>query len=218
MNGILFKDEMVRPILNTKPDVWPAVALDESKPFKWQTRRRFPLVKDRWYPEMRAQEHDGVFSLYNVNSGSSALPEAFAKPRYKLGSICYVRETHGIHRSFKQYHSSEIGIGHIHYTADDSGCPRTLVDRLRPSIHLNHRHARLWVKVMNIRIERVKDISEADAKAEGCTGDCPVGYIPAHQKAPLSYEYAQLYDSINGAGSFDNDWCFAYDFQRVSKP
>lgn len=40
---ILFRAEMVRPILNTKPGVWPAEPIDPKQPFKWQTRRTIKL-------------------------------------------------------------------------------------------------------------------------------------------------------------------------------
>ena len=38
-HGMLFSAPMIRALLNTKPDVWPAKPINESLPYKWQTRR-----------------------------------------------------------------------------------------------------------------------------------------------------------------------------------
>lgn len=40
---LLFQGNMVRALRNARPGVWPAVAIDETRPFKWQTRRVMPL-------------------------------------------------------------------------------------------------------------------------------------------------------------------------------
>lgn len=36
MKPILFSTPLVKALLNTKPDVWPAEPIDDSKPFKWE--------------------------------------------------------------------------------------------------------------------------------------------------------------------------------------
>lgn len=88
--------------------------------------------------------------------------------------------------------------------------------RWRPSILMPQRASRITLEVTGIRVERLQAISEADAKAEGCMGNCPVGYIHAHQAAPLSYEYAQLWESINGPGSWDaNPFVWVIEFNRI---
>lgn len=74
--------------------------------------------------------------------------------------------------------------------------------RWRPSIHMPRWASRLTLEIAGVRAERVQEIGEADAKAEGCDGDCPIGYIPAYEKAPFAYHYAQLWDSINAARGF----------------
>ena len=56
--------------------------------------------------------------------------------------------------------------------------------------------SRITLEVTGIRVERVQDISEEDARAEGYDGNCPVGYIPAHAKGPCRYHYAQAWEIV----------------------
>jgi hypothetical protein len=74
--------------------------------------------------------------------------------------------------------------------------------RFRQGMHMPRWASRLTLTVTDVRVERLHDISEADAIAEGiATGDYPVDV------------YASLWDSINGPGSWaGNPWVAAYTF------
>jgi hypothetical protein len=91
--------------------------------------------------------------------------------------------------------------------------------RWRPSIHMPRWASRITLEITGIRVERVQEIGEEEARAEGCDGDCPIGYIPAYQRAPLAYHFAQLWDQINGkrpgCSWNDNPWVWAISFRRV---
>lgn len=94
------------------------------------------------------------------------------------------------------------------------------VGRLRASMHLPRALSRLTLYVTDVRVERLQDISEADALAEGCTprrdGWFPIidekrgltGSAPDARSA-----YAFLWNAINGPGSWEaNPWVVAYTF------
>lgn len=75
----------------------------------------------------------------------------------------------------------------------------------KPAIHMPKWACRLWCRVESVRVERVQDISEADAIAEGrsLTRDDPRGYFP------------DTWDKINGKRGFGwkaNPWVWAITY------
>ena len=86
----------------------------------------------------------------------------------------------------------------------------------RPSIHMPRWASRILLEITAARVERLQDISEADARAEGA----PAYRLPAHpvfDDRPHVLGYAQLWDSINGAGSWDaNPWVWVIEFKRTA--
>lgn len=89
----------------------------------------------------------------------------------------------------------------------------------RPSIHMPRWASRLTLTVTDVRIERLQDISEADARAEGC----PVSwdgkpYAPPPPEVDSWQGYGRasfclLWSKINGPGSWEaNPWVAAYTF------
>ena len=89
--------------------------------------------------------------------------------------------------------------------------------KLRPSIHMPRWASRLTLYVTDVRVERLQDISEEDARAEGveCDTDGWRDYqMPRTQCcADPASSYRTLWDSINGPGAWDaNPWIAAYTF------
>lgn len=105
------------------------------------------------------------------------------------------------------------GDGFMGDNADRSDMPRW-----RPSIHMPRWASRLTLEVLDVRVERLQSITEEDAAAEGMDGDCPIGHIPAYQKGPLAYHFAQSWDAIYGKGphAWDaNPWVWRVEFRKV---
>jgi hypothetical protein len=82
--------------------------------------------------------------------------------------------------------------------------------KLHPGIHLPRKFGRIVLELTEIRVERLQDISEADAEAEGCL---PCECIP---EAPsFVCGYRQLWSVINGPRSWDlNPWVWVLTFRR----
>ncbi len=124
--------------------------------------------------------------------GKSACPYGMA------GDRLWVRETFG--------HDGEPTSRQVAYRADGE------VPNIRwiPSIFMPRDLSRISLEVTEVRVERVTDISEADAIAEG---------IPAFITSPSTIprqQYSTLWNSINGKGSWDkNPWVWAVTFKRI---
>ena len=92
--------------------------------------------------------------------------------------------------------------------------------KLRPSIHMPRWASRITLEVTGVRVERLQDISEGDALAEGIVRLRDGGYSLAdsthyHSTDPRQ-SYFSLWEAINGDGSVEaNPWVWAVDFKRL---
>ena len=99
----------------------------------------------------------------------------------------------------------------------------------RPSIHMPRWASRITLEITDIRVERLQEISEDDAKAEGVEpwviGDGWREYgLPPDVEAAGTHplrsardSFASLWESINGPGSWKaNPWVWVIEFRRVS--
>lgn len=87
----------------------------------------------------------------------------------------------------------------------------------RPSIHMPRWASRILLEITGIRVERLQDISEEDARAEGC--EVPAIIYPDEPHSAYSYveQYRLLWESINGPGSWDaNPWVWCISFRRIA--
>ena len=72
--------------------------------------------------------------------------------------------------------------------------------------------SRITLEITAVRVERLQDISEADALAEGVTAKKTPDACYTAREA-----YAVLWESINGADSWDlNPWVWVIEFKKVT--
>lgn len=110
------------------------------------------------------------------------------------------------------------------YRADGeepSGCAGG-IGKWRPSIFMPRWASRLLDEIVSVRVERLQDISEADAKAEGAAWRISPGGDLAgafeHANAPIGYRnhYREVWEGINGAGSWKaNPWVWAVETKPI---
>ena len=176
---IIFKAEMVTAILAGK---------------KTQTRR---IIKPQ--PEN------------NVNFGYSNnmaywQPRNIKCPYGKIGDKLWVRENfYVLPHIWAQHHNEQP----VHYSADVVNKQHIEDYVQKPSIHMPRWASRITLEITNIRVERIQDISEDDAKAEGIRYDVN----------GFRYEFKHLWDSINkkrGFGWNKNPWVWVIEFKKLN--
>jgi len=142
------------------------------------------------------------------------------------GDTLYFKET------WKMFERDEDGRDFLHYRADDAKVDQTwwtehdwlrpdpvwhkqgVFEKWQPSMFMPRLCSRFReVPIVDVRIERLQDISEQDAKDEGTTTKPPSGFI---HRASFRDEYFSLWDSINGKTlpASKNPWVWVYEFQK----
>jgi hypothetical protein len=182
-----------RPILMTATNV---IGLLEDR--KSQTRRTNSLEemseKPHWHyagmsrnDEILHAQFDNGKTIHNVKC-----PFGFE------GHRLWVRETFAAPWGFDyKFPSGESG---IFYRADN---PAKFPDdgSWKPSIFMPRKASRITLEITSVRVERLNDISDEDAKAEGC---------------PDRTGFMELWESINGFESWEkNPFVWAITFKRI---
>jgi hypothetical protein len=135
--------------------------------------------------------------------------------KYKVGDVLWVRETF---RAIDQ----EVGSPRFEYKATEV---INLIDKWKPSLFMPKQACRIFLKMKSIRVERLQDISEEDAKAEGVdfvegiNGNLYFNYLKKEYGGNERFSFMTLWESINGDGSWNkNPFVWVYEFERIEKP
>lgn len=154
------------------------------------------------------------------------------KVPYQLGDILYVRET------WCGLPVNEAGHmrGHTiyYYKADGELRPKGWRGTWHPSIHMPKEASRIWLKVTDVRVERLQSITvegairegaegekchHTNAGAFGCTDCMNTGWIE-----PPQVEFMQIWNSTIKKSDIDrygwdaNPWVWVIEFERCEKP
>lgn len=190
-----------RPILFSAP---MARAILEGR--KTQTRRVFKRAIDG--DEVAGSVHPAAESGWIAWFPGNVSAEK-TKELYRIGIPCphglpgdklWVRETHWINKE-----------EHIVAYRADGEMPDHMDEPWRPSIFMPRWASRLTLEITDIRVERLQDISEEDAKAEG------VGLSNIMSSYQRDFQF--LWNSINAKRGFGwdvNPWVWAVSFRRIT--
>jgi hypothetical protein len=168
---------------------------------KTQTRR---VVKLKPWHSLQEREDGTLWPWMHDNDRDCDhwLPCPYGQP----GDRLWVRETfaEGIHQM--------ADANHWAYAADRFGTQQRLSDRWKPSIHMPRSASRITLEITIVRVERLQDISEADAMAEGVNAGKYLGLERANARA-----FSELWESINGPDSWAaNPWVWVIEFRRAA--
>ena len=198
---ILFNTEMTRAILDGRKTV---------------TRRVIKGLPDNVYSFERLSD-DGIWE-YRWGECGRGICLDFSNiitPKYQVGDYLYVRETwadvFGKYEYRADYSESENT-----YRVKRYG---TTIAKWRPSIHMPKEAARIFLRVKNVRVERLQEITLEDIEHEGLY--CEPPYTNEHYAyAPgMRIHWIKLWDSLNakrGYGWDTNPWVWVYEFEKVA--
>lgn len=187
---------------------------------KTQTRR-IAYTAGRWRDIMVRQDLEGV------NKGKACLfgdGKLLAKSAYKLGeTIAIAQKYEDLRKDDEFYRSCGKNGMPLECIKYEKGCSNKMF--VRADLMPHH------IRITNIRVERLQDISEEDCMAEGIRrfGKEYVRFKKEYCYTCQNYAvtdfysfstpreaYAALIDKISGKGTWEsNPWVFVYDFELV---
>ena len=151
--------------------------------------------------------------------------EKFFKLPCESGDTLYVRET------WCGLPVNEAGHmrGHTiyYYKADGELRPKGWRGTWHPSIHMPKEAARIWLKVTDVRIERLQDVTEDGAKAEGAIDNRGFIHSPENEYDRIytaREHFIKIWNSTIKKSDLDrygwdaNPYVFVIEFERCEKP
>lgn len=198
---ILFNTEMVRAILDGR---------------KTCTRRICKDANECTVPDMEFYNADRrTYAVHNFvdKEHMEQLSTAERTCPICTGDILYVRETW-----------KEAPKGYYYYEdwqKDDIAD----VTKWKPSIHMPKEAARIWLKVTDVRVERLQEISEDGAKAEGANfkNGKNVGFEEKMNRTAIE-RFTEIWNSTIKKSDIDrygwdaNPLVWVIEFERCEKP
>jgi hypothetical protein len=155
---ILMNGAMVRAVLEGRKTVTRRLVKPQPFDRSWSSRDHRIA-----YLTGRASDGDEVDGLYAYTTSSGGEWQA-KSPYGQPGDRLWVRETWGLFDPFPALDTAEESMEVVYRVHHHGRQPV----RWRPSIHMPKEYARIWLEVTAVRVERLQDITEDQAKAEGC--------------------------------------------------
>lgn len=190
---ILFNTDMVRAILDGR---------------KTCTRRICKDANECTVPDMEFYNADKrTYAVHNFADKEQMEQLSTAERTCPIctGDILYVRETW-----------KEAPKGYYYYEdwqKDDIAD----VTKWKPSIHMPKEAARIWLKVTNVRVERLQEITEVQAQAEGCNSGLLTGACTARGQFEDLWNSTVKKSDLDRYGWDASPWVWVIEFERCEK-
>ncbi|GKO69038.1 morphogenetic protein [Klebsiella quasipneumoniae] len=206
--GMIFNAEMVRALLSgrktqtrriIKPQ--PEATLSGSLSGKWLSRPLNGLL----LPKI---EDIAIHCPFGVVGDRIWVRETFQGPLFDYDLMdSYCKDPTPFEKpEFCVYKADGVPAPEFYDADDELHCC------WRPSIHMPRWASRILLEITNVRVERLKSISDGDAIREGCStadmksGDC------------VADVFARLWASIYGDESWNsNPWVWVIEFKRIEE-
>ena len=221
---ILFKGQMVRALLD-------GTKTQTRRIMKFQPYDGAEVICEEFHPtviDRRGEEQPGepVFGAWWAD-GDNALRCPYGAP----GDRLWVRETFAkIDGQTQPWIETDYRASYT--DGDRLGDRLGIKKRWTPAIHMPRVASRIALEVSGVRVERLQEISEADAVAEGLSmdvgqgarqNDLDIRRAKTEEFRPLGCAsavdaYRALWESINGADSWNaNPWVWVLTLKKVSE-
>ncbi|HBV7788742.1 MULTISPECIES: morphogenetic protein [Enterobacteriaceae] len=196
--GMIFNSDMVRAILDGR---------------KTQTRRpvKFPFKDRNLGCELSGNELAGELSSGNYLNSPFGKPgdriwvrETFQGPLFDIDQMdAYCKDSAPFEKTQFCVYKADGKPAPEFFDADDN-----LHCCWRPSIHMPRWASRLLLEITSVRVERIRSMSQDDARAEGV--------IAASGPMEAGLAFRELWDSIYGEESWKaNPWVWVIEFERI---
>lgn len=209
---VLFNTDMVRALLDGRKE-----ATRRAVKYKYDNTE-MKMHTDKYGTRLIEIQKDVEGETYGKRSDGSTwhkiLPYIEKKPPCKKGDVLYVRET---------WCSGYDGEAYFYLADKNTEREQTKLMnyddcRWHPSIHMPREAARIWLKVTDVRAERLQDITDIGARKESVfceADDSGAAYRAAFFRlwdAMVKKEDIPIY------GYSANPWVWAIEFERCEKP
>lgn len=215
---ILFNTEMVRAILEGRKSCTRRIVKPQ------QLIGMLPDKCKNGAPEEFLKEKKLMFKPYCDMTDAELIMTAYKAP-YQTGDILYVRES--VWQKTGHYldvdgETKAVWCNEFKYVASDEK-PETGWNyswARRPSIHMPKEAARIWLKVTDVRVERLQDITADSIRNEGLSS---LAVHCGDMKIALK-EWENLWNSTIKKSDIDrygwgaNPWVWVIEFERCKKP
>lgn len=226
IKSILFNTEMVLAIMDGRKSCTRRMV--KPQPDKKHT---YPLG---FVTDSTEKKEVGCFG-FGINEYGASIQ--YAKPQYQPGDILYVRETW---ERFECWNCEGDEKGNCSKEPKKSVLDKTCgcymyraTDEINgdakwhPSIHMPKEAARIWLKVTNVRVERLQDITEDGAEAEGAIDNRRFIHSPENEYDRIytaREHFIEIWDRTIKKSDLDiydwdaNPWVWVIEFERCEKP
>jgi hypothetical protein len=223
--GIMFSSAMVRALLDgrktqTRRLVTPQPSDYVEGPLHWPRKHAAPYLDQYnkgpfwcWWSSDDRQGPDWIKCPYGVAGDRLWVRETWAalvdEDTLRQGPAVPANARNGCAGDLISYRATDM---------DDNEWPGF---RWRPSIHMPRWASRITLEIADVRVERLQDISEQDALAEGCEPRPPRAFATeralTNDGLSACEVYERLWDSLNAkrAPWSSNPWVWVLSFLRV---
>ena len=214
---ILFNTDMVQEILDGRKTVTRRVV---------KSQQLIGILPDKCkngMPEEFLKEKKFMFKPYCDMTDAELIKTSY-NPPYHTDDVLYVRETwehfdccscegdeHG--NCPKEQQKSVLdkyGLGCYMYRASDEIWGDA---KWHPSIHMPKEAARIWLKVKDVRVERLQEIAEEQLRKEGFVPE-----VQGHFKFKWTWDDTIKKSDLDLYGWGANPWVWVIEFERCEKP